>query len=363
MTTDPFAGHRMNEETVSKLDKFGVHFVRVKGTRTDVARNTPPKGCIDKGWQKNKCRLTAALYHMNKGGLLGIVPASLNLLVFDVDIDDDLKEISNIPNEKEIVHPQALERANKLQRFLQKKPELVIPTKSGGIHFFYPCSDASLQGYNVPSSNWSVPGGESPHNDVSYGQYRYKNSQIILWYGGVALLEYLEQYRNQQDNMDADHNNFRYLNQAEVKSVRFLHGATKAGGRGKPLFGDITTDQQDTEESWIRRVEAIQFPAMGRHDYFLSVAGALVNHMAHSPRVKATLEKKFRQAIRNRRRRYDPSEVERMWKHAISTTKRALLEECRPRFQDIKELERYVQLRLYPQWRDRGVPDYIRAES
>lgn len=350
---DPFEAHRIPEYGIEKLHELGAHLVRVKGTRDDIAYHTPPKGCIDKGWQIKSCRLRAALYHARRGGLLGIVPASLGYLVFDVDLDDDVKESSNIPKNCGVAHKQAAERAAKLTGFLKQDPKLVVPTYSGGLHVFYRCTDESIQNYQVPSSHWSVPGGEKPNPDTAYGQFRYRNSQIVIWYRGAALLEMLSK-RNQDDPGD-------YLCKEDIKALRLLHGASRAGGRGQPLFNDITTDQSDTEESWIERVEALQFPEMGRHDFFLAAAGALVMHMAHSPKVRKVLEQKFKHAIRNRSRRYDPGEVSRMWKHAISTTKRALYEENRARFLTDKDCQDYVGLRLFPQWtaEDKARPSYI----
>ena len=348
---DPFAAHRIDPRTVELLHQRGAHLVRVKGTRDDVAYRTPPKGCIDKGWQLNKCRLTAALYHVKRGGLLGLVPASIGYLVFDVDLDDDIKESSNIPKDSYRSHPQAIERAEKLKAYLQKQPKLSIPTYSGGLHLFYRCTDESLSGYAVPSSHWSVPGGEEPNPDVAYGQFRFANSQIVIWYQGSALSEMI------QGNISDDQSEF--LRREEIKALRLVHGSSRAGGKGQPLFGDITTDQTDSEESWIQRVESLQFPSMGRHDFFLTVAGALVMHMAHSRKVRVALERKFKLAIRNRTRKYDPGEVERMWKHAISTTRKALFHENRVRFTSDIDCKDYVNLRLFPQWREQKRPSYI----
>ena len=346
-----YKDHYMDEETITKFHKYGAHLVRVKGDRKDKAIHTPPKGAIDSGWQLHPCRLNAALYHVKRGGLLGLVPASLEYLVFDVDLDDDTKESSNLTPGIGMIHPQAASRAEKLVTFLGKKPKLSIPTYSGGMHLFFKCNDVSLNNYNVPSGHWSVPGGEASKHDKAYGQFRYRNSQIVIWYCGYALLDMLN---NQSETSD-------WLRKEDVKSVRLVSGAIKAGGRGQPLFGDITTDQSDTEENWIERVDALQFPEMGRHDYFLTVAGALIMHMAASPKVKSVLERKFRTAIKSRTRRFDPGETARMWKHAANTTKRALYEENRAKFSSDQECKDYVSLRLHHQWttskRDR--PAYI----
>ena len=350
---NPFEHHRMDQSVISQLYHYKAHIVRVKGSRDDVAFHTPTKGCIDKNWQLKSCREVSALYHVKRGGLLGIIPASLGYIVFDVDLDDDLKESSNLTKGIGMIHPQAADRAEKLATFLGKEPKLVIPTYSCGIHAFFRCNDQSLNGYNVPSGHWSVPGGEAPKHDRAYGQFRYRNSQIVIWYGGYALLEMLNK-SNKDDPSD-------WLRKEDIKALRLASGSTKAGGRGQPLFGDITTDQLDTEENWIERVDALQFPEMGRHDYFLTVAGALIMHMAASPKVKSVLERKFRTAIKSRTRRFDPGETARMWKHAANTTKRALYEENRAKFSSDQECKDYVSLRLHPQWttskRDR--PAYI----
>ena len=139
----------------------------------------PPHG---KGWQSTPALLDDA----NAAELCGLIPASLSLVVVDVDVDKNASEDERI-----------IEAAAKAEAVRESTgpPLLEVESPSRGIHLYYRCTG------EVGNAKWTMPDGEKG------GELRGNAGFVCLYDPDalVAALENLDDY----DPVDLDQWPFR----------------------------------------------------------------------------------------------------------------------------------------------------------
>ena len=146
--------------TIKELRSQGAHFVHCRGTTFSAEATKTDKSPV-RGWSWRRRRsLAATIAHVERGGLIGIVPASLGLSVLDVDQGDCW--------ELQTLYP----------------PLAAIPSnKPGRWHLYY--HDTEARG----NYKWEALGAG--------GEIRSGNGYVVLWERGAdSLLKALRLPRN-----------------------------------------------------------------------------------------------------------------------------------------------------------------------
>ena len=140
------------KEALCRLDARGAHFVLARAD----------KSAIGQGWQKHRRTLDEVLRHLEEGGLVGVIPASLGCTVVDVDTGG--------------------EKALQGVRTLLGDPVGTVPSRGPERwHLWYRSADAT-----VGNRKWLLPGGGS-------GEIFGSRGQVVLWNPPV-LAEALEKH-------------------------------------------------------------------------------------------------------------------------------------------------------------------------
>ena len=142
ITPNQGVGGRDKLETIGRLHRQGVHFVRCK----------PNKVAIAKGWQKRPESLTAVVRHDESGGLLGYIPGRSGIWGADVD---------HFPGDERSAHA--------LLQKLNIEPLSVIHTQRG-LHLLFRRDENEPE---IPNQNWEQSGFS--------GELRGDHGYLILW--------------------------------------------------------------------------------------------------------------------------------------------------------------------------------------
>ena len=139
------------KEALCRLDARGAHFVLARAD----------KSAIGQGWQKHRRTLDEVLRHLEEGGLVGVIPASLDCTVVDID--------------------KGGERALQGVRVLLGDPVGTIPSRGEDHwHLWYRSADAVVGEPEVGAP------GRRLRRDL------WKPGQVVIW-DPVALVAALEQ--------------------------------------------------------------------------------------------------------------------------------------------------------------------------
>ena len=133
-------------KALRELHHRGSHFVRCKPDKSPAERP---------GWQHRRPPLDSTLAHVQDGGLVGIIPASLNAAVLDVDTGDP-ERIANV-----------------------WRPMVNLPTRrKQGAHLWYPSGSTYRNG---PFRCFA-----------GAGDIRSAGGYVVLWSNGADLADALE---------------------------------------------------------------------------------------------------------------------------------------------------------------------------
>lgn len=328
-TTDPFEAHRPSPETLELLHRSGAILVPLVGTIPRLlAQGRKAKDPFTKGWQRNRETPYWLSNHVSKGGLIGLVPASLNLIALDIDIPESEKAPNSPP------HQTAKDVLELMGILFGIEPVLSVGTHSGGIHAFYRCPKGTLP-ETQREGDWALPiPTERPL--IPNGQIRYRKSQVVLWDGGKALADVVR--RQKESPIE-----YPILTDTMIADIPFHVVHNRHQEFGNAFFAPIGIDDLVREKTWIRMVDSIE--SRGEiHGLFKTAIGSLFLHRAHSPTIMKRVRAKYEECLRERgpSRKYDPDELYRIGVWAIGKA----VETAEERFRGEPDFDEAVRYRI-----------------
>ena len=220
----------LNHDVVNTLyTEFGAQLLRVKANKTPAE---------SRGWMDRQLSLDGLQEHFDRGGLLGLVPASVGLVAVDIDEGDSTSLLHNFP-------PFAAYRT--------KRP--------GGVHAYY-----SYSGPPIPQRRWVAPVFHTS------GDLRHARGYVVLW-DAERLTEDL--------NRGSGGVSFKEARQALVTDAP----APQGGPKSPPVASQPTPDDSPPSPArsrhvWVKarliaaRVDGLQAPAL--REYALQLHAGLV---------------------------------------------------------------------------------------
>lgn len=330
-TDNPAKIHFTSLSEAQLLLSEGAHLVLLKGWRVfdDSRDGLAPNATWYNFIHKPARSFNAIKKHLELGGLLGLIPQSLGMIVIDVDIPKkDKIQFATEP------HTLAEKKADLFCNGSGLTPLARVVSNSGGIHMFFLCPDG-LPYELVKPGGWAFQRRDGKARPESDGDIRYTGGYVALWQGAKQLCRFLRNPKMMKpmNKVILSHYRHQALQQYYVDR-------DKAYQQG--FFPNRKTELMYTEDSWIIEVDKITPIESGRHDMIGTAIRSLISHRAHSRRVLARLKLKFEECMELGAPRPIDREFERLYTDALGYFESAYKKKYRSSFRELRNKPEFI---------------------